>query len=181
MIEQKKKITFFNISSYFQLKKNFKNKSNFYSATKNAFIEILLYFKKKNKLKFFNIYLYDVFGHEDKREKIFNSIIKSYNKKKLLKIENPNNKIAPIFISDVSKIINEYIKDKKKIKEIHINCGKIITVQKLIDLAKSVLKRLKVSIANNKNKDFLKIYKMKKYKVEQDLDDTIKKFFEKYV
>ena len=42
--ENNNQIIFFNISSYFQLKENFENKSNFYSATKNAFLEILLYF-----------------------------------------------------------------------------------------------------------------------------------------
>ena len=82
LLEQKNKIIFFNIASYFQLKENFKKKSNFYSINKNSFIYMLKYFEKKNHLKYFNIYLYDVFGHNDERDKIFNVIINNYKKKK---------------------------------------------------------------------------------------------------
>ena len=142
---------------------------------------MLEFFKKKNNLKYYNIYLYDVFGHGDKRDKIFNSIINCYKKNKVLKIRNPKNLIAPIFIGDVSNVIDRYISNRKRTKEIHINCGKIISLQKLGVIAKSVLKNLQIELLKNENKDYLKIYKLKKYKIKKDLESALKDFFKKYV
>ena len=116
--------------------------------------------------------MYDVFGHGDKRDKIFNTIINCYKNKKVLKIKNPNNLIAPVFITDVCKIIDEYIHDKKRANEIHINNGKIISLKELSLIARSVLKDLKIIFLKNNSKDFLKIKKLKQY---------LKDFFKKYV
>lgn len=181
LLEQNNKIVFFNVASYFQLKENFKNKSNIYSTLKNSFIQMLEFFKKKNNLKYYNIYLYDVFGHGDKRDKIFNAIINCYKKDKVLKIQNPKNLIAPIFIKDVCDIINGYISNKKRTKEIHINSGKTISIQRLCTIAKSVLSGLQIKKLKSENKDYLKIYKLKKYKINKDLESTLKDFFKEYV
>jgi nucleoside-diphosphate-sugar epimerase len=181
LIEQNNKIVFFNIASYFQLKENFKNKSNIYSVIKNSFINILKFFNKKNNLNYYNIYLYDVFGHGDKRDKIFNAIINCYKKKKVLKINNPNNLIAPVFIEDVSKIIDKYIHDKKRANEIHINNGKILSLQELSLIAKSVLTDLKVILLKNNSRDYLKIKKLRQYRAIKDLKNSLKDFFKIYV
>jgi len=181
LLEQNNKIVFFNIASYFQLKENFKIKSNIYSAIKNSFIQMLEFFKKKHDLKYFNIYLYDVFGHGDKRDKIFNAIINCHKKNKVLKIQSPKNLIAPIFIKDVCNVINKYILNKKRAKEIHINSGKIISLQKLSVIAKSVLINLQIKLLKNEKKDYLKIYKLKKYKISKNLESTLKDFFKEYV
>lgn len=180
LIEQNNKIVFFNIASYFQLEENFKNKSNVYSVIKNSFIKLLKFFKKKNNLSYYNVYLYDVFGHGDKRDKIFNNIINCYKKKKDFKIKNPNNLIAPVFIIDVCKIIDEYIHDKKRANEIHINNGKIISLKKLSFIAKSVLIDLKIILLKNNSKDYLKIKKLKQYKITTDLKNSLKDFFKEY-
>lgn len=181
LIEQNNKVVFFNIASYFQLDENFKYKSNIYSVIKNSLIKILKFFKKENNLIFYNIYLYDVFGHGDKRDKIFNTIINCYKNKKVLKIKNPNNLIAPVFITDVCKIIDEYIHDKKRANEIHINNGKIISLKELSLIARSVLTDLKIIFLKNNSKDFLKIKRLKQYKVIKDLKNSLKDFFKKYV
>ena len=181
LIEQNNKVVFFNIASYFQLDENFKYKSNIYSVIKNSLIKLLKFFKKKNNLSYYNIYLYDVFGHGDKRDKIFNAIINCYKKKKVLKIKNPNNLIAPVFITDVCKIIDEYIRDKKRANEIHINNGKIISLKKLSLIAKSVLADLEIIFLKNNSKDYLKIKKLKQYKIIKDLKNSLKDFFKQYV
>ena len=181
LIEQNNKITFFNIASYFQLKENFKRKSNFYSNVKNAFIEILEYFEKKKYLNYYNIYLYDIFGDGDKRDKIFNHIIKKYKKNEVLNIQNPENLIAPISIIDTCKVINNYLLDNNRPNEIHINSGKIITLRQLCLIASSVLKKLRVNHSRNCSKDFLKIFKTKKYNINRNLSESLRNFFKKYV
>ena len=181
LIEQNNKIVFFNIASYFQLERNFKNKSNIYSVIKNSFIMLLRFFKKKNNLSYYNVYLYDVFGHGDKRDKIFNNIINCYKKKKDFKIKNPNNLIAPVFVTDVCKIVDEYVHDTKRANEIHINNGKIITIKELVLIAKSVLPNLKIIFLKNNNKDYLNIKMLKKYQIMKDLKNSIKDFFKQYV
>ena len=181
LIEQNNKIVFFNIASYFQLKENFRYKSNTYSVIKNSLIKVLEFFKEKNHIKYYNIFLYDVFGHGDQRDKIFNTIISCYKKKKILKIKSPNNLIAPVFVTDVCEIIDKYIHDKKKSNEIHINNGKIISLQKLCYIAKSVLNDLRIVFLKNKNKDYLKIKMLKKYRITKNLEASLQDFFKKYV
>ena len=45
---------------------------NFYSATKQAFEDILFYFSKNEGFNIINLVLYDVYGSMDNRRKIFN-------------------------------------------------------------------------------------------------------------
>lgn len=90
--------------------------------------------------------------------------------------------IAPTYIVDVCDVINKYIFDKNRPKNIHINYGKTISIYNLCNLAKSVLKNFKFRVTNknNNNKDFIKIYKMKKYFLKNKLKDILINFFEKY-
>ena len=55
---------------------------NLYSASKNAFLNIMKFYEIKNKnVKYFNLYISDTFGNNDKRVKLFNIL----NAKKLMK------------------------------------------------------------------------------------------------
>ena len=89
--------------------------------------------------------------------------------------------MAPISIEDVCNVINNYVHDKKRPKEIHINAGKIMSIRELIHLAKSILKNFKFVISNNNRKDSLKIYKTKKYFIKKNIDCLLRSFFKKNV
>ena len=75
---------FINITTIWELTLiNSIKKVNFYSLTKNIFSKIIKFYSTKyKKIKFYNLYLSDTFGDNDKREKILNVIKKKiYNKK----------------------------------------------------------------------------------------------------
>lgn len=64
---------FINTGTYWQFYKNDHYcPVNLYAATKQAFIDISKYFWSTGKLKFCTIFLYDTYGPNDSRSKIFN-------------------------------------------------------------------------------------------------------------
>jgi nucleoside-diphosphate-sugar epimerase len=54
---------------------------NFYSATKQAFVDLLKYFSEKEFFSVINLICYDVYGPNDKRKKIFNILNDAINRK----------------------------------------------------------------------------------------------------
>jgi nucleoside-diphosphate-sugar epimerase len=99
---------FINITTIWELTLiNSIKKVNFYSLTKNIFSKIIKFYSTKyKKIKFYNLYLSDTFGDNDKREKILNVIKKKiYNKKKVI-INSKNLKMNFLNIKDVVNAIS---------------------------------------------------------------------------
>ena len=180
LIENNNRIKFYNISSYFQLSENFSSKANLYSAVKNSFKQILEFYEKKKKIKYYNIYLYDVFGHGDSRAKIFNMLINANKKRGGIKILYPNNYIIPTHIDDVCNVLNKYIIDKKKIKNLHINNGMKMQIKSICELAKKNIPDIKIEYSQFRRSKFVKMYKTKKYKISKRADLLLNKFFQEY-
>ena len=56
---------------------------NLYAATKKGFLDIIKFYEVSNKdIKFYNLFLHDIYGENDKREKIIRTIIKNHKLKK---------------------------------------------------------------------------------------------------
>lgn len=155
-LSKKNNISFFNVCSYFQYENNKKNRINFYSSSKEALLPFLKYYEIKNKIKVFNIIIYDTFGPSDKRKKIFNEIIMHAKKNKTLVIKEKNYYMAPIYIDDLVDLLIRYIKDKKRPKEIHCHQQKIISVKSICAVVKKLYPDL--NIKYKKNNRIRKIY-----------------------
>jgi nucleoside-diphosphate-sugar epimerase len=182
LIENGNKVIFFNICSFFQLKNNFKNKSNLYSSVKNSFKEVLKFYSKSKKFKSYDIYFYDIFGYGDKREKLFNSIVNSYKNKSILKISNLSAEMVPVHINEVTNILKKFIQDKKRSNEIHINHGKKIKVNEILNIAKKIYPNLKIMNKKNIKKNFKIFYKKPyKYNYNKNLNYLIESFFKKFL
>tara|TARA_B000000557_G_scaffold263633_2_gene266913 strand:- start:3149 stop:3925 length:777 start_codon:yes stop_codon:yes gene_type:complete len=179
LINNNNNITFFNISSYFQLKEN-KRKSNLYSVVKNSFKNILKFYETKGKFNFYNVYLYDVFGTGDKRNKIFRQIILSYQSNKVLKVLSPYNYLVPVHIDTVVKILDLYIADKNRPKEIHINQKEKIFVKDICEISRYAFPKIKIKYKDNKKKDFLYKKNLTKYKIIRNLKNDLINFFSEY-
>jgi CDP-3, 6-dideoxy-D-glycero-L-glycero-4-hexulose-4-reductase len=108
----KKFINFGSMMEYTNYK--IKRPLNFYGMTKKIYEEILNYFIDKEKIKYYNIKLYDTFGLDDKRKKLIPTIINNYNKNKITTINSENLQINIVSISSVLKIINNIILNKIK-------------------------------------------------------------------
>jgi nucleoside-diphosphate-sugar epimerase len=145
-LSKKNSIFFFNFCSYFQYKKN---RINLYSSSKEALSPFLKYYEIKNKIKVFNIVIYDTFGPLDKRQKIFNEIIKHIKNKKTLIIKEKNYYMAPIYIDDLIDLLIKYIKDKKRPKEIHCHQQKIISIGSICAIVKKLYPNLNIEYKKN--------------------------------
>jgi len=180
LTENNNQIIFYNISSYFQLSENFNSKANLYSAVKNSFKQILEFYEKKKKIKYYNVYLYDVFGHGDTRPKIFNILINANKRKKKIKILHPNNYIIPTDIDDVCNVLNKYIAVKKKNKNLHINNGMKMQIKTICKIAKKNIPTIKIEYSKFKRTKFVKMYKTQKYIICKRTDLLLNKFFQEY-
>jgi len=100
---------------------------NLYAASKQAFNNILNYYKNQfSKTKFYNLLISDTFGKNDKRKKLIPIILKNYNKENDISIpKNLSMNLVNVeyIVQIVEKIItkntkpNTYIiKDKKNLK-----------------------------------------------------------------
>jgi len=88
---------------------------NLYSAYKKSFTNILNFYKKNNpSVKFYNIFLSDSFGKEDKRKKIINILKKNYKKNVITKIISSKLYLNLLNIEDIvagiSILVNKNIK-----------------------------------------------------------------------
>lgn len=79
---------------------------NFYASSKIAFKAFIDFYKQREKkIKFYNIFISDTFGTNDRRIKIVNLIKKNYHKNKTLKIFSKNLYINLTNIKDIVSAI----------------------------------------------------------------------------
>tara|TARA_B100001063_G_C16749506_1_gene549432 strand:+ start:659 stop:1516 length:858 start_codon:yes stop_codon:yes gene_type:complete len=108
---------FINITTIWELTiiKSIK-KVNFYTITKNLFSKIIeFYTAKYKKIKFYNLYLSDTFGDNDKRVKILNVIKKNIHTNQKVLINSKNLKMNFLHIKDVVNAISS-VEVKNKLK-----------------------------------------------------------------
>jgi len=91
------------------------NPFNFYSASKISFNNFINYYSKQNnEVKFYNIYLSDTYGANDKRFKLINLIKKYRFKKNIIKISSKNLFVNLLNVKDIVRatriVINKKIK-----------------------------------------------------------------------
>ena len=89
---------------------------NLYAATKKSFLDILKYYETTFKdVKFYNLFLHDIYRENDQRDKIIHTIIRNHKKNK--KIKSRNYIIKYKKITNIVNLINKInLKIKKKIK-----------------------------------------------------------------
>ncbi len=87
------------------------NPANLYSAYKLAFSNIINYYKKKLKnIKFYNLYLSETFGDNDKRAKLFKTLKDDYKNKKTTNFLSKKILINLINVKDIVIAINILLK-----------------------------------------------------------------------
>jgi hypothetical protein len=80
----------------------------------------------------------------------------------------------------VCNVLNKYIIDKKKIKNLHINNGMKMQIKSICELAKKNIPGIKIEYSQFRRSKFVKMYKTKKYKISQRADLLLNKFFQEY-
>lgn len=92
---------FINTGSYFQFSGHNESAVNFYGATKNSFNEILDYYSSLEKFLSTTLIIFDTFGPNDWRQKLFQAITKAVKTNEVMPIPAGNVLMYPVYIADV--------------------------------------------------------------------------------
>ena len=174
----KKFINFCTVWQNYNSKKN--QPYNLYAASKNAFIEIINYYKKINrKTNFYNIYIADTFGDNDKRKKLINILKNGKRNKKKILIESRNLSLNLLDVKDVINAILVIVKKKIKDGDYNLINDKNFNIFKLIKrLNKNKKFKKKIVWVGNKkiNNKIFKIKKLPYWKPKYSNFEDLKNF-----
>ena len=92
---------FINTGSYFQFSGHNESAVNFYGATKNSFNKILNYYSSLEKFLSTTLIIFDTFGPNDWRQKLFQAITKAVKTNEVMPIPTGNVPMYPVYIADV--------------------------------------------------------------------------------
>jgi nucleoside-diphosphate-sugar epimerase len=139
---------------------------NLYGASKKA-NDSFYEFYSNHKNSIISLKLFDTYGADDNRDKLLNSLIKSYKNNKTLEVTAGQQYLDYVNVKDICLLIYKIINDvkKKKLNGFHsytVSSKKPIKLIKLIDLL------------NKKLKKKIKIKIKKKYRLNQSLYPTKK-------
>ena len=138
-------INFTSVWENFMAKKN--NPANLYSVYKLSFTNIINYYKKNiDGIKFYNLYLSETFGDNDKRKKLLNQIRKNYSNNKLTTINSKNLKVNITNVKDVMLGIDILLKKNINSGNYSIKNNNYTDILNLINLLnKKFDKKIKVN------------------------------------
>tara|TARA_S200000501_G_scaffold326540_1_gene325163 strand:+ start:152 stop:1012 length:861 start_codon:yes stop_codon:yes gene_type:complete len=128
------------------------NSNNLYSVYKQSFTNIIRYYQKSyKKVSFYNLYLSETFGNNDKRIKIIKVLKDNFKKNKTTKINSKNLIINLLNVKDVifalNKLINKNIKKGDYIIKNNFN----LKISNLINYINKISDRkIKIHYQSNK-------------------------------
>ena len=149
---------FINICSVMQLYTQNKYPLNFYAASKDAFKNIGSFYSKNYDIKFFNLFIGDTYGDDDKRKKIIPIILKNYEKNKTTKIMKKKLELNILHVKDIINAISIILRKKIKTGDYLVRSKTNIKLDKLIsNINKGLKRKIKITWGNSK---FVKIKKI---------------------
>ena len=166
------------------------NPLNLYAATKHANDSLLKYFSKKYNFAAISLKIFDIYGNGNKNKTILNLLLKSYKKKKILKISPGNQYLDYVHVDELYELVKMICDDIIKNKLIGfetftVSSKKPIKLKSLIRKLDYTLKNpLKVKIGakryreNEAMKAIKKIYNYPSWKSKLNLIKELEKIFD---
>ncbi len=142
------------------------NSNNLYSAYKQCFTKILHYYQKLNpNISFYNLYLSETFGNNDKRVKIIKVLRDNYRKNRKTVINSRNLVINLLNVKDVIIAIKKLLNSNVKKGGYLIKNSFNVKISYLINyINKMNSKKIKISYQSNKKiKEIFYKYKLLPY------------------
>ena len=164
VLNKKKIKKIINIGSMMQHYNNKKyNPQNFYSATKEAFYKINIFFKNIFiNTKFYNLKLHDTYGNNDQRIKLIPSIKKCYKTNDKFILLSKNLALNILSVNDVCNAIKLIINKNIKEGEYMLSSKNFTNIYDLIEkFNNNNKKKIKFTINNKKIPNNIK-FKIKK-------------------
>tara|TARA_B100001989_G_C24242577_1_gene318076 strand:- start:88 stop:600 length:513 start_codon:yes stop_codon:yes gene_type:complete len=125
---------------------------NLYAATKKAFLDILKFYEVSFKnTKFYNLFLHDIYGENDKRKKIIHTILKNHKVKKSVKISSNRLELNLLNVKDVNQAIKVFLTKKIKPGNYIIKSSKFTNMVRLIKKINAKIdNKIKLKVLNKK-------------------------------
>ena len=82
---------------------------NLYSATQNAFDEVLHFFLQRNNFEVTELVCGDIFGRNDFRPKLIPILVRAGLSRRLISVLEPNSIIEPVLVDDISRVVLQLI------------------------------------------------------------------------
>ena len=142
---------FINVSTYALFKTSKKyNPYNLYAATKKSFEDIIAYYQNNyKKTYFYNLYLYDNYGVNDKRSKIIAKILKDYKTNKKTTILSNKVELNLLNVSEICKAFRLILEKKINSGNYLIRAKKFTNILDLIKKTNIKLnKKIKYNLLN---------------------------------
>ena len=154
---------------------------NLYAATKKSFLDILKFYQITNRhIKFYNLFLHDIYGKNDYREKIIHTIVKNQKANKKVRINSKKLALNLLNVNDINQAISLIINKKIKSGDYIIKSKNFTNMVKLIkQLNQKIDKKIKFEILDNKIEKKIKKriktlpYWKQKFTIEKDLLEYI--------
>jgi nucleoside-diphosphate-sugar epimerase len=117
---------------------------DFYAATKEAYQTLLQYYRNVHGFSIINLILYDVYGPNDPRKKLLNSIRNAFNGAFILDTSPGEQKIHLVHVTDVARAYQIaaqiLLNSKKPIFYSYSVCSdKLITLKQLVETIEGIL------------------------------------------
>ncbi len=151
VIPKKNLKKFINVSTYALFKTSKKyNPYNLYAATKKGFEDIVTYYQNNHKKTYFyNLYLYDNYGVNDKRSKIIAKILKDYKANKKTTILSNKVELNLLNVSEICKAFRLILEKKINSGNYLIRAKKFTNILDLIKKTNIKLnKKIKYNLLN---------------------------------
>ena len=150
---------------------------NLYAATKKSFLDILKFYQITNRhIKFYNLFLHDIYGKNDFREKIIHTIVKNQKANKKVRINSKKLALNLLNVNDINQAISLIVNKEIKSGDYIIKSKNFTNMVKLIkQLNQKIDKKIKFEILDNKIEEKIKKriktlpYWKQKFTIEKDL------------
>ena len=151
LVPKKNLKKFINVSTYglFKTSKNY-NPINLYAAAKKSFEDIIVYYQNLHKKTYFyNLYLYDSYGINDKRNKIISKISRNYKTNKKTTILSSRVELNLLNVKEICDAFILAIEKKIKSGNYLIKAKNFTNILKLIKRTNLKLNRkIKYNLLN---------------------------------
>ena len=152
-----------------------------YAATKKSFLDILKFYQITNRhIKFYNLFLHDIYGKNDYREKIIHTIVKNQKANKKVRINSKKLALNLLNVNDINQAISLIVNKEIKSGDYIIKSKNFTNMVKLIkQLNQKIDKKIKFEILDNKIEEKIKKriktlpYWKQKFTIEKDLLEYI--------
>lgn len=129
---------FLTIGSYWQFQEGIPKPTNFYAVAKQAFGEIVSYYKNEHDMQTTEVILYDVYGKQDYRKKIVPLLLESCQLGTHIELRRKDALINLIYVQDVVDAFMQILQESNPPRVCALRNEEFISIEELVETVEFV-------------------------------------------